>query len=418
MTSMGYAFLALTAMVAMLAGTLMFAVLRFATAARESRRHLGDSRAESSLLVTALEDAIAKLKVQARATTARAEASERLSGAIISSLSAGLIVVDSAGSVQTVNPAAARILELPETQGVPYARLLHDYASLRDLISESLHTRLPIRRRTVSLNRTRGAMRLGVTVSPLTAEAGPGGAVCLFTDLTAVLALEDQLRLKEALARVGELSAGLAHEFRNGLATIHGYARLLDPSQLPPPQRPYVEGLRDETHALTEVVTRFLEFAKPTPLALARADLRTIIARASEDVPTAHILVSGECGEIEADDVLLRQALSNIFRNSVEACSGGRVVPDIRVESRLDPDQGLVILEIRDNGPGIAPHASSQLFQPFFTTRPGGTGLGLAIVQKIVVSHNGHIAASNNPEGGAVFTVTLPLRPVAVATDS
>ena len=86
--------------------------------------------------------------------------------------------------------------------------------------------------------------------------------------------LEEQLRLKEALARLGELTAGLAHEFSNGLATIHGYGRLLDPDALPEPHRAYVEGIRAETTALGEVVTNFLSFARPEPLAMAPVDLR------------------------------------------------------------------------------------------------------------------------------------------------
>ncbi len=105
---------------------------------------------------------------------------------------------------------------------------------------------------------------VGVTVSPLVNDDGTsGGVICLFTDLTAVVDLEEQLRLKDTLARLGELTAGLAHEFRNGLATIHGYARLLNPSTLPQPDARYVEGLRAETEALGQVVTNFLNFARP-----------------------------------------------------------------------------------------------------------------------------------------------------------
>src|SRR5207244_4957753 len=104
--------------------------------------------------------------------------------------------------------------------------------------------------------RRQGASRFGVTVSPLFDEKGEmHGAVCLFADLTAVQQLEEQLRLKESLATVGELTAGIAHEFRNGLATIHGYGKLLDPAQLPPASRKYVEGIRAEAVALGEVVT-------------------------------------------------------------------------------------------------------------------------------------------------------------------
>ena len=100
------------------------------------------------------------------------------------------------------------------------------------------------------------------------------------------MALEEQLRLKEALARLGELTAGLAHEFRNGLATVHGYARLMDPASLPPTQQAYVEGIREETQALGEVVTNFLNFAKPEPLTLVPIELARLVERAAEDAAT------------------------------------------------------------------------------------------------------------------------------------
>ena len=123
-----------------------------------------------------------------------------------------------------------------------------------------------------------GASRFGVTVSPLfDGEGELHGAVCLFTDLTAVQQLEEQLRLKESLATVGELTAGIAHEFRNGLATIHGYGKLLDLNALPDVYRPYVEGIRAETESLGEIVTNFLNFARPAQLTLTDVDLRGIV---------------------------------------------------------------------------------------------------------------------------------------------
>ena len=234
--------------------------------------------------------------------------------------------------------------------------------------------------------------------------------ICLFTDQSAVVVLEEQLRLKEALARLGELTAGLAHEFRNGLATIHGYAHLLDPATLPLPQRIYVEGIRSETHALGEVVDNFLRFAKPDPVTLAPVDLRALVLRAAEDVPAARVEVRGELGTVSGDEVLLRQAFSNLFRNSVEACSTVQREAVITVEGRVEPHSEAAVIAVQDNGPGIAPAALARVFQPFFTTRPGGTGLGLAIVQKVLVSHNARVSAANAAEGGARFTITFPPR--------
>ena len=407
----GYAFLGLTAVVAMLVGMLAFAVLRFAAAARDTRRSLGDSHGDSVLLASALEEAFAKLKAQERATAARAEASERLSSQIVASLTSGLIVVDGQRQVKIVNPAAHRILRIEESPAA-IATVLDEIPALYDVIRESLDGKAPVVRREITVARGGDTMPLGVTVSPLAGESGPQGAICLFSDLTSVVALEEQLRLKEALARLGELTAGLAHEFRNGLATIHGYGHLLDPDTLPVPQRTYVEGIRSETQELGEVVTNFLKFARPEPLSVAEVDLRQLILRAADDVPPGDITIDGEFGTIDADDVLLRQAFSNLFRNSVEACSAARRPTVITVEGRPDPRSGSVITTVRDNGPGIAGDALDKVFQPFFTTRPGGTGLGLSIVQKVIVSHNGRVTAANHPEGGAVFTITFPARPV------
>jgi two-component system sensor histidine kinase HydH len=427
MNATWYAFLGLSAIIGALVAILMFAILRFGAAARDARKNFGQDRMESALLSSALEEAIGKLKAQQRATTARAEASERLSEEIVASLTSGLLVVDRNSRVQIVNPAADRILSLKGlSAGADYREALGEAGALADVIAESLRTNAPILRRTVAIDIASsqlgldGATRpthLGVSVSPLTADGAPSGAICLFTDLTDVVALEEQLRLKDSLARLGELTAGLAHEFRNGLATIHGYGRLLDPKQLPEQYGAYVEGIRSETQALGEIVTNFLNFARPEPLTLTPVDLGSLVARAAEDAPSASVTLRGEFATIEGDEVLLRQAFSNLFRNSVEAVAPAGT-PHIVVEGRVDHAAQTALVSVRDDGPGIPPAALGQVFQPFFTTRAGGTGLGLAIVQKVVVSHNGRISAGNHPEGGALFLLSFPLRASDVATIS
>jgi signal transduction histidine kinase len=222
--------------------------------------------------------------------------------------------------------------------------------------------------------------------------------------------LEEQLRLKDSLARLGELTAGLAHEFRNGLATIHGYGRLLDPAALPEAQRPYVEGIRSETTALGAVVTNFLRFAKPEPLTLAPVDLKAAIESAIDDVqaPASSIMIRGTFESVDGDDVLLRQAFSNLFRNSLEACAAAGTAPHILVLGAIEGGEQRVTVE--DNGPGFTDAAQRRLFQPFATTKPTGTGLGLAIVQRVLVSHNGRVTAGNRSDGGAEFKIRLPRR--------
>ena len=217
------------------------------------------------------------------------------------------------------------------------------------------------------------------------------------------------MRLKEALARLGELTAGLAHEFRNGLATIHGYGRLLDPDALPEQARTCVNGIRSETVALGEVVTNFLRFARPEQITLAPVDLQTVIVRAIGDVPNAVAAVSveGPAASVNGDDVLLLRAFSNLIRNSLEACADAGTAPRVTIRTEVTETDAHVV--VQDNGPGFTAESLAKVFQPFATTKANGTGLGLAIVQKVIVSHNGHITAANSPDGGAQFRLRLPL---------
>ena len=405
-SNLSFAGMALMAIVVALA-VLFVVVLVRAIKIASGRRARREAATESALLSVALQDALTKLKEQERATAARAEASERLADQILEGLTSGMVVVDRSGNVQGINPAARRILGLGDGgSGRPFREVLAPASALSDLIAEALGG-APIVRRTVTLGGAR-PRHLGVTVSPIAAaDGGLQAAVCLFTDLTAVVELEEQLRLKEALARLGELTAGLAHEFRNGLATIHGYGRLLDPSTLPEPARTCVDGIRAETIALGEVVTNFLRFARPEQLVLAPVDLRAAIVRAIEDVPGASAVVSmeGTFATVDGDDVLLRRAFSNLVRNSLEACEHARIPPRIVITSEISGDDAQVI--VQDNGPGFTEEALRKAFQPFATTKANGTGLGLAIVQKVIVSHNGLITAANGASGGAQFLMRL-----------
>jgi signal transduction histidine kinase len=416
MTTSGYALIGLTAVVAVLASILTFAVLRFAAAARDIGKQRRTYSSENALLSAALEESIARLQVQERATAARADASERLSGEIISSLTAGLLVVGLRGEVRILNPAGRRLLGVREGESPDDYRRLIDEPALSQVIDECLSTSVAVVRRTVHIpERRQGASRLGVTVSPLFDETGElHGAVCLFTDLTAVQELEEQLRLKESLATVGELTAGIAHEFRNGLATIHGYGKLLDPKAIPVAYRPYVEGIRAEAESLGEIVTNFLNFAKPAQLTLTDVDLRAICERAADEVRGdaralgGEVTVRGTFGRLEGDEVLLRQAFSNLLRNAVEACSAASIAPRVAITSEMDRAQGVSNITVDDNGPGIEPSARERVFQPFFTSKRSGTGLGLALVQKIIVFHNGRIVVGTSTLGGASLRVSLP----------
>jgi signal transduction histidine kinase len=319
--------------------------------------------------------------------------------------------------VEIFNAAGRRMLNMRTApSGADYHQVLAGAFPLVSLIEECLTRAQPIVRRTLQIPIDGRQLHFGVTVSPLGAAGpdGPAGVICLFSDLTAVVELEEQLRLKEALARLGELTAGIAHEFRNGLATIHGYSRLIDPTALPSKYQPYVEGIRQETEALGKVVTNFLNFARPEQLSFAPVDLGAVVRRAADDLrhelPDGTALtVDGTFAIIHGDEVLLRQVFGNLVRNAVEACGGAGRIATVSIRGEIETGQRACRVIVDDNGPGV-PHAvRERIFQPFFTGRRGGTGLGLAIVQKIVVMHNGRVSVRDASTGGASVHVVLPL---------
>jgi signal transduction histidine kinase len=189
---------------------------------------------------------------------------------------------------------------------------------------------------------------------------------------------------------------------------------LIDPQALPAQYQPYIEGIRQETDALGRVVTNFLNFARPEQVQFSPVDLGVITHRAADDLrhempAGATIVMTGDFSTIQGDEVLLRQAFSNLVRNAVEACAGSGVIPAITIEGQVDAQQRTCRVSVVDNGPGIPEAARDRIFRPFFTTRAQGTGLGLAIVQKIVVTHNGRIYVGSSPSGGASFQLTFPL---------
>jgi signal transduction histidine kinase len=164
------------------------------------------------------------------------------------------------------------------------------------------------------------------------------------------------------------------------------------------------------------VVTNFLNFARPAQLTLTEVNLRAICDRAAEEFrPDARAVggdveVSGEFGIVDGDEVLLRQAFSNVLRNALEACADGAAPPRISIHADVDAGAKLSRIAVDDNGPGVPPALRERVFRPFFTSKRNGTGLGLALVQKIIVFHNGRVVVGTSPEGGASFLITLPLR--------
>jgi PAS domain S-box-containing protein len=388
----------------------------------------------SAFMAASMQGVILKLKDQEKELERlhklereRAEHTERLSEEVTRNMPAGLLVVNATGIISSANPAAEQTLGIRLLGFRRYSEALGESSDLTKLLADCLATGRIFRREQVEHRAPDGdSRRLGVTISPIRRGTERiSGAICLLTDLTELATLQQQVQLKENLAALGELSAGIAHEFKNALATISGYAQMIRAEAATGEAPDYAERILEQTRNITHVVTEFLKYARPLdissePVAL-QAVVERVVSEVAEGCSQIRIRHEGPLGSVAGDEGLLRQAMLNLARNAAEACAdaanGGRVL--LRGEIVRGEDNGFQRITIFDNGPGIPPAVMAKLFRPFFTTKANGTGLGLAVVQKIIVQHGGQVEARNRPEGGAAFIVTLPAcRSVAEAVES
>jgi two-component system, NtrC family, sensor histidine kinase HydH len=229
-----------------------------------------------------------------------------------------------------------------------------------------------------------------------------------------IISIEEQLRRAERLSALGELSAILAHEIRNPLASIRGTAEILMEDGTPPESRhEFLEILVKESDRLNRVVEDFLRMARPEPTSKKECDVNeelgnivTLLSAEARGRKVELQLASSPLPHLVADGEKLRQAFMNIVLNAIQASpAGGRVA----VSTDFDQAKRSVQIRISDNGPGIAPDAIAKIFEPFFTTKGNGTGLGLSITKKIIEGHGGAIEVDSRPGQGATFRITLPV---------
>ena len=424
--------------VLLLGGTylLLFALRRMLRGNKSVSRgdswdHAPSSDNPSAFMTASMQAVIQKLREQEKELAAlqrrdreRAEQTEKLSEAVTRNMPAGLLLISSAGLITSANPAAESALGVAALAYRRYTEVLGADSPLALLATRCLAEARTFRREEVEYTTPSGEFRLlGVTISPVLQNAGGvSGAICLLSDLTELAALQRQVQVKESLAALGELSAGIAHEFKNALATISGYAQMIR-SESTGEVKENAQLILEQTRALAHVVSEFMKFARPLDLTteevLVAPLLDRVIAQVRDSVPGVAIVTEGDFQKVSGDGALLGQALLNLVRNAAEAAStqpsGGRVILHGGVEQ--SGSNRLQRISICDNGPGIPAEDLSKIFVPFYTTKANGTGLGLAIVQKIVVQHGGAVEARNQSAGGAELILTLPLtrqRPMTI----
>jgi signal transduction histidine kinase len=318
--------------------------------------------------------------------------------------------------------------------------------ALADMVEACLTSGRVFRREEIeATNGSDQGKRFGATVAPIdpTAESGARGALCLITDITEVTRLREQVALKRNLESLGEMSAGLAHEFKNAMAALHGYAQFLQSIDHDDQGKVAAEALLQEVRNLSEMTTSFLNFARPQPLQLEDVSLDELIQECARELaPTfkerdVELLIAGTADRgtgvppvirdmsvppvyhgqdaratfVQADTRMLRQALLNLIRNAAEAIPKDHPERRVTIRTSTATDQGQqwAAISIQDTGAGIAPADLQKIFIPFFTTKTGGHGIGLALAHRVITEHGGILTVANNPAGGAGFTIRLPM---------
>ncbi len=368
-------------------------------------------------------------------------ATEFLNG-ILSSMSAGVIAVNKKGFVTHFNEAAAGILNLSSKNsfGKHYDRFIPTGMPENANALSSLENNKTVDSIERKLEMQDGTTRsISVSTAILRNNEGSAiGAVEVFQDLTHIKKMERELARLNTLAMLGEMAATVAHEVRNPLAGIAGFAALLqnelDESD---PKYKLVKNIIRGVDTLNETVTSLLNYSRSEELNKTITDLDKFILsiinqfknECSELVAKSEITYKtiwkhhSISVNISVDPVLFRQVMYNLFANAINSFKGnGKVSISSKVIARedlkaaladrilLSIDETVLEIAVSDNGPGIPEENIEKIFTPFFTTHSNGNGLGLAVVWKILKAHGGDIVAENNMERGATFRMFLPVK--------
>jgi signal transduction histidine kinase len=349
---------------------------------------------------------------------------------IVAGMRNAVLAITRDSRVAFMNDEAYRIFGLrpgADDLGKPVADLLRDQVDLLRVLSSVFDQDLLPNRAELRL-KARG-MVIGYTIALVRDDEGAViGAAMFFKDLTRVEQLEERGRLRDRLAALGEMAAAIAHEVKNPLAGIEVTAGLLR-RRIPdaPAAQEMLTRIIDEAKMANAIVQEVLEFVRPMRLQMEHASIHdavrsavtlaeTKVSRGGIDV---RVEVPRELPPIQGDSHQLAQLFTNLLTNAYEAMEGkGHVVVSAEmVRLPETPDGGAreaVLVEVADDGPGMAPEVADKIFDPFFTTKAKGSGLGLAIVRKIVDAHDGKIDMRSAPRRGTAIRVILPVQAEAV----
>jgi two-component system sensor histidine kinase PilS (NtrC family) len=370
----------------------------------------------TALLTSYLSEKLQKTSEELDANRQNLAELRALNQNVVESIPSGLITLSPDGVATFINPAGCFILrrEAHAIIGRPIAQLGFYAEGEWDEFRESLTGGAVIRREKHDVAIGDELRTIGFAVTPLnTIEGAASGYTLIFQDLTDMKTLEAELRLKDRMAAVGELSAGIAHEIRNPLAAIAGSVQVLKKSTaLNPQEQRLMSIILKESERLNKSIADFLRFVKPQEKRPAEFDIAASLAetldllRNSPELTATHTIeddIVPPSYTIVGDSDQIRQVFWNIARNAVQAMPNGGT---LRVTTAPAADHYNITFS--DNGRGMNDADQRRLFQPFRTNFPTGTGLGMAISYRIVQEHGGRIEVISHEDAGTSITVSLP----------
>ncbi len=369
--------------------------------------------ARSSVALIAVSVLAATLAQRVRATGGalarveeEAEKLGHLNDHIVRSITSGIITTDEVGQIETLNPAAARILGAapPALIGKPISNYIGEDSEVESPRSQAIGKRHDGSDFPVGFSRT----------ELLGPDGSHHGVLVTFQDLTEIEALRNKAAAAERLATLGRLAAGLAHEIRNPLSSISGSVEMVASSpDLAEEDRKLLSMVLEESERLASLVSTMLDVAQPREPARTRIDLLKVLdevaSMASRGLGRAtdvEIKLSEDSVPISvfADEGQIRQVVWNLVKNAVQASSAGQ-----SVVLRCKEEGGSAILEVADSGSGIDQASRGKLFEAFYSGRAQGVGIGLALARQIVRAHDGEIEFDSQVGEGTTFRVTFPM---------
>jgi two-component system nitrogen regulation sensor histidine kinase GlnL len=346
----------------------------------------------------------------------------------LDSMHVGVVVVDERGRVEFQSAEASRILGISAraTLGQPLDALLGAAHPAVTLLREGLEHGREVASNACAIPRRMPGERLvaDLSASPIGVGAGAKGAVLVLRDRTIGEELEQLVEQRDQSEQFGRLAAGIAHEVRNPLGGIRGAAQLLLARAEDPALHRYAELIRDETDRVRRLLDDLSQLSEGAPLAPAPTNVHRVLddlielQRHAEEWGSIELVreYDPSLPEVRIDADRMTQVFLNLVRNAVQALGGkGRIAVRTRFDSHFQlghaagPRAPFVLVEIADDGPGIAEADLPHVFTPFFSRKPGGSGLGLAIARHWTVRHGGHLRVDSRAGEGTRVRVWLPL---------